>query len=147
MNMKYLMGSVMASLWGSHCPLHMAMVEASSQKLLIDKAFSVPKCVRFARMSHHSHRLLRKMPRAVPDDRREGLSEIWGEELLSLERENTSDFERQNTIGKTTNITQAADENDVTHAKMMEYEPLLEASGERKLRSFRRQRIRLGSIR
>ena len=45
----------------------------------IDKAFSIPKCVRLARMSHHSHRLLRKILGAVPEDQRENLSEIWGE--------------------------------------------------------------------
>ena len=59
-NAKSLVGSVMANLCGSHYPLHMAMVEVTSQRVLIDKAFSVPKCVRLARMSHHSHRLLRK---------------------------------------------------------------------------------------
>ena len=61
MNTKSLVGSVMANLCGSHCPLHMAMVEASSQRVLVDKAFSIPKCVRLARMSHHSHRLLKKI--------------------------------------------------------------------------------------
>ena len=76
-NAKSLVGSVMANLCGRHYPLHMAMVEASSQRLLIDKAFLVPKCVRLARMSHHSHKLLRKILRAVPGDRREDLSEIW----------------------------------------------------------------------
>ena len=75
----------------------MAMVEASSQRVLIDKAFLVPKCVRLARMLHHSHKLLRKILGAVPADRSEDLSEIWGEELWSLEKENRSDFERQNT--------------------------------------------------
>ena len=95
MNAKSLLGSVVANLRGSHYPLHMAMVEASSQRMLIDKAFSVPKYVRLARMSHHSHRLLRKMLGAVPGNRREDLSEIWGEELLSSEKENTSDFKRQ----------------------------------------------------
>ena len=40
MNAKSLVGSVMLSLCGSHYPLLMAMVEASSQSLLIDKAFS-----------------------------------------------------------------------------------------------------------
>ena len=104
--------------------------------MLIDKAFSVSKCVHLARMSHHSHRLLRKMLGVMPGDRREDLSEIWGEELLSLETENTSDFERQNAIGKATSNTQAVDKTDVTHTKMMEFQPLLEASGERKLRSI-----------
>ena len=61
----------------------------------------------------------------------EDLSKIWGDELLSLEKENTSDFKRQNTIGKTTNSGQAVDDNDVTHAKMVEFEPLLKALGER----------------
>ena len=35
--------------------------------------------------------------------------------------------------GKTLNNTQAVQENDFTHAKLMEFEPLLEASGERNL--------------
>ena len=50
-NAKSLVGSVMANLYGSHYPLHMAMVEVSSQRILIDKAFGT--CVRLARMSHH----------------------------------------------------------------------------------------------
>ena len=62
---KSLVGSVIANLCGSHFPLYMAMVEASSQRVLIDQAFSVPKCMRLARMSHHSHQLLRKMLGAV----------------------------------------------------------------------------------
>ena len=80
-NAKSLVGSIIASLCGSHYPLHMAMVEASIRRVLIDKAFLVAKCVRLARMSHHSHGLLRKMLGAVLGDRREDLSEIWGEEL------------------------------------------------------------------
>ena len=48
LNAKSLVGSVMANLCGSHYPLHMAMVEVSSQRVLIDKAFSVPKCVRLS---------------------------------------------------------------------------------------------------
>ena len=131
MNAKSLVGSVMANLRGSHFPLHMAMVKASSQRVVIDKAFSIPKSVRQAQMSHHSHRLLKKILGAVPGN----LSEIWGE-LLSLESENTSDFERQNTIGKAMNSAPAMEENDVTHEKMMEFEPLVEASGERNLRSI-----------
>ena len=136
MNAKSLEGSVMANLWGSHYPLHMAMVEASSQRVLIDKAFSILKCVSLARISHDSHRLLKKILGAVPGDQRENLSEICGKELLSLENENTSVFERQNTIGKTTNSAPAMEENDVTHEKMMEFEPLLEASGGRNFRSI-----------
>ena len=132
-NAKSLVGSVMANLCGSHYPLHMAMVEVSSQRIFVDKAFSVPKCVRLARMSHHSHRLLKNILGTVPREQRDDLSEIWGEELLSLEGENTSDFERQYTIGKPINSVPAQEENDTTHEKMMELEPLLKNLGERNL--------------
>ena len=135
-NAKSLVGSLMADLSGNHSPLRMAMVEASSQRRFIDKTFSILKCVLLARMSHHSHRLLKKILGAVPEDQRENLSEIWGEELLSLENENTSDFERQNTIGKAMNSAPAMEGNDVKHEKMMEFEPMLEDSGERNLWSI-----------
>ena len=60
MNAKPLVGSVMANLSGSHYPLDKSMVEASTQRVIIDKDFSVPKCVRLIRKSHHSHQLLRR---------------------------------------------------------------------------------------
>ena len=91
-NAKSLVGSVIANVSGSHYPLHMARVEVSSQRILVHKAFSVPKCVRLARMSHHSHRLLRKILGTVPRAQRDDFIEIWGEDLLSLGDENTSDF-------------------------------------------------------
>ena len=50
---------------------------------------------------------------------------------MSLESENTSDFERQNTIGKARNSAPAMEEIDVTHGKMMKLDTLLEAWGER----------------
>ena len=136
LNAKSLVGSVMTNLCGSHYPLHTPMVEVSSQRVLIDKDFSVPKCVRLARMSHHSHKLLRNIRGAVPKEQRDDLSEIWGKELLGLEGENTSDHERQNVIGKPMVGAPNLKEIDAIHEKMMELEPLLEASGERNLRSI-----------
>ena len=59
-----------------------------------------------------------------------------GEELWSLEKENTSEFERQNTIGKAMNSAPAMEKNDVMNEKLMEFEPLFEALGERNLRSI-----------
>ena len=132
LNAKSLVGSVMVNLCGSHYPLHMAMVVVSSQRVLIDKAFSVPKFVRLARMSHHSHRLLRKIWGTVPMEQRDDLSEIWGEELLGLQSENTSDLERHSMIGKPMNSAPNLEEIDAMHERMMELEPLLEALGERK---------------
>ena len=55
---------------------------------------------------------------------------------MSLGSESTSDFERQNTIGKAMNSAPAMKENDVTHKKMIEFESLLEISGERNFRSI-----------
>ena len=136
LNAKSLIGSMMANLCGSHYPLHIAMVEASSQRVLVDKAFSVPKCVRLARISHHSHKLLRKIRGTTPKELRDDLSEIWGEELLKLESENTSDHERQNVIGKPVGGAPNMEDNDTMHEKMIELAPLLEASGERNLRSI-----------
>ena len=81
-NAMSLVGSLMTNLCGSHYPLRMAMVDVSSQRIQIEKYFSIPKCVRLARMSHHSHRLLRKILGAVPGEQREQLSEIWREELF-----------------------------------------------------------------
>ena len=72
----------------------------------------------------------------MPSEQRYDLSEIWGEELFDLEGENSSDFERQNIIGKPMNSAPNLEENDAMHEKMMELEPLLEASGECNLRSI-----------
>ena len=73
---------------------------------------------------------------AVPGPRREELSATWGEELLSLEKENSSDFEKRRTNGKVLENTPAVDKKDSIHAKMEEFEPLLKASGERNLQSI-----------
>ena len=44
-NAKFVLGSVIANLCGSHYPIHMAVVEASCQRMLIDKTFSVLRSV------------------------------------------------------------------------------------------------------
>ena len=92
--------------------------------------------VGFLSLERGKERDLRKILGTVPREQRDDLSEIWGEELLSLKDENTSDFERQNIIGKPMTSAPAQEESDMTHEKMMELEPLLEASGERNLRSI-----------
>ena len=83
-----------------------------------------------------SLRLFRKIRGTVPRELRDDLSEIWGEVLLNLENENKSDHERQSVIGKPVGGTPNPEENDTIHEKMMELEPLLEASGERNLKSI-----------
>ena len=59
-----------------------------------------------------------------------------GGNFWSLEEENTSELERQNRVGKAMNSAPAMGENYVMHEKMMEFEPLLEKSGELQFRSI-----------
>ena len=89
MNAKFFVGSVMANFCEIHHPLHMSMVESSSQRVMIDKTSSVPKCVRLARMSHRLHQLLKKKWGAVPSPCVEDLSDTWREKLLNQEKENS----------------------------------------------------------
>ena len=116
--------------------MHMSLVEAFSQRVMIDKVFFVPNCVRLARLSHHLHRLLRQMWGAVPGPRVDDLSDKWGEELLSLERDKSSYLEKQSTRGKVPYNAPDVDKCDSIHTKMIELEPLLKASGQRNLRRF-----------
>ena len=64
------------------------------------------------------------------------LSEFSGVELLSYERENTSNFERQSSSAKVLRDALAVVKTDSVHSKMMKFEPLLEASGERNIKSI-----------
>ena len=48
---KYLVGSRSAPYCNSRYPTHMVVMDARTQQVLVDQFFSVPKCVRLARMS------------------------------------------------------------------------------------------------
>ena len=97
----------------------------------MDQAFSVPKCVRLAKMSEKSYELLCKMFSAVPERIKEELEPILGKKLMGYASRNFSDFERQKQKGSTATDYNAVDENDEIHRVMIEVEPLLEASGKR----------------
>ena len=64
------------------------------------------------------------------------LGEFSGVELLSYERENTSNFERQSSSGKVLKDALAVVKTDSVHTKMMKFEPLLEISVERNKKSI-----------
>ena len=55
-NVKSLVGSVLKSFCESKFPVHMVVVEVTSQRILIDTSFLVPKGVRLVHMSRHSHK-------------------------------------------------------------------------------------------
>ena len=108
LNAKSLVGSVMANLCGSQYPLHMAMGRSVQPEGI-------------GRQSLLSAQMCKT-----------------GSDVTSFTQavENTSDHERQNMTGKPMVGAPNLEEVDVIHEKMMELEPLLEASGERNHRSI-----------
>ena len=78
---------------------------------------------------------MKKIWGAVPTTMVDDLKEFSLVELLSYERENTSNFERQSSSGKVLKDALAV-RTDSVHTKMMKFESLLEASGERNIKSI-----------
>ena len=54
---RYLVGSTLAPMCKSRYPVHFVTVDVKSTRTIVDQAFSVPKCVRSARMSERSYEL------------------------------------------------------------------------------------------
>ena len=102
----------------------------------MDHAFSVPKCVRLARMSEKSYEFLYRIFSAVPERTKEELEPILVKKFMGYASGNFSDLERQKQKGSTATDYNAVDENDEIHRVMMEVEPLLEASGKRNWKSI-----------
>ena len=133
---RYLVGSTSTPMCKSRYLVHFVAVDVKSTRPIVDQAFSVPKCVRLARMSEKFYKLLRKMFSAVPERTKEELETILGKKFMGYASGNFSDFERQKQKGSTVTDYNAVDENDEVHRAMMEVEPLLEASGKRNWRSI-----------
>ena len=133
---RYLVGSTLASRCKSRYPVQFVAVDVKSTRTIVDQAFSVPKCVRLARMSEKSYELLCKIFSAVPEKTEEELESILGKKFMGYASGNFSDFERQKQRESTVTDYNAVDENDGVHRVMMEVEPLLEASGKRNWRSI-----------
>ena len=133
---QYLVGSRLAPMCKSRYPVHFVAVDVKSTRMIVDQAFSVPKCVRLARMTERSYELLCKMFSAVPERTKEELESILGKKFMGYVSGNISDFERQKQRGSTVTDYKTVDENDEVQRVMMEVEPLLEASGKRNWRSI-----------
>ena len=116
--------------------MHFVAVDVKSTRTIVDQAFSVPKCVRLARMSEKSYELLCKMFSAVPERTKEELESLLGKMFMGYMSGNFRDFERQKQRGSTVTYYKTVDENDEVHRVMMEVETLLEASGKRNWRSI-----------
>ena len=116
--------------------MHFVEVDVKSTSTIVEQAFSVPKCVRLARMSDKSYELLCKMFAAVPKRTKGELEPILGKKFMGYASGNFSSFERQKQKGSTATDYSAVDENDKIHRVMMKVEPLLEVSGKRNWRSI-----------
>ena len=79
---RYLVGSTLAPMCKSRYSVHFVAVDAKSTRTTVDQAFSVPKCVRLARMSEKSYELLCKMFSAVLERTKEELESILGKKFM-----------------------------------------------------------------
>ena len=132
----YLVGSTLAPKCKSRYPVHFVAVDVRSTRTIVDQAFSVPKCVRLARMSEKTYDLLCKKFSAVLERPKEELESILGKKFMRYASGNFSDLDRQKQKKSTVTDYNAVDENDEVHHVMMEVDPLLEASGKRNWRSI-----------
>ena len=114
----------------------MVVMDARTQQVLVDQLFSVPKCVRLARMSERSYDLLAKIIRAVPKRSEGELQDVVGEEFMRLNKGNVSEFQKQKASGALPTEFPIIEEKDEVHIIMMEVEPLLGASGYRTRRNI-----------
>ena len=133
---KYLVGSSSAPFCNSRHPTHMVVMDARTQQVLVDQLFSVPKCVRLARMSERSYDFLTKIIRAVPKRSEGELQDVVGEEFMRLNEGNVSKFQRQKASGALPTKFLIIEEKDDVHRIIMEVEPLLGASGYRTRRNI-----------
>ena len=131
-----MVGSTLAPMCKTRYPVHFVAVDVKSTRTIVDQAFSVPKCVRLARMSERSNEILLKLLSAVPERTKEELESILRKKFMGYVSGNFSDFERQKQRKSTVMDYNAVDENDEVHRVMLEVEPLLEASGKRNWRSI-----------
>ena len=77
---KNLVGLSSAPYCNSKYSTHMVVMDARTQRVMIDQLFFVPKCVRLARMSEKSYDLLAKIFRAVPKRSEGELQDVVGED-------------------------------------------------------------------
>ena len=101
--------------------MHFVEVDVKSTRTIVDQAFSVPKCVRLARMSERT---------------KEEIESMLEKKFMGYASGKFSDFERQKQKGSTVTDYNTVDEHDEVHRVMMEVEPLLETSGKRNWRSI-----------
>ena len=94
----------------SRYPVHFVVVDVKSTRTIVDQAFSVPKCVRLARMSRKTSYCARCFSSSREDQRAMRID--TGKKFIGYASGNFSDFERHKQKGSTVTDYYAADEND-----------------------------------
>ena len=116
---RYLVGSTLTPMCKGRYPVHFVAVDDKSTRTIVDQAFSVPKCVRLARMSEKTYELMWKLFSAAPERTKEELELILVQKFMGYVSGNFSDFERQKQRGSTVTDYNTVDENDEVHRVMM----------------------------
>ena len=114
----------------------MVVMEARTEQVLVDQLFSVPKCVRLARMSERSFDLLTKIIRVIPKRFEGDLQDVVGEEFMRLSEGNVSEIQKQKASGVLPTEFPTIEEKDDVHRIMIEVELLLAALGYRTRRNI-----------
>ena len=81
---RYLVGSTLAPMCKSRYPVHFVALDVKSTRTIVGQAFSVPKCVRLARMSEKSYELLCKIFSAAPERTKEELESMLGRKFMRI---------------------------------------------------------------
>ena len=116
---KYLVGLSSAPYCNSRYPMHMVVMDARTQQVLVDQLFSVPKCVRLARITERSYNLLKKIIRGVPKRSDGELQDVVGEEFMRLNEGNVSEFQTQKASGALPTEFPTIEEKDDVNRIMM----------------------------
>ena len=90
---RYLVGSKLAPMCKSRYPVQFVAADVKSTRTIVDQAFSVPKCIRLARLSEKCYELICRMFAAAPGRTTDELERILRKKFMGYASGNFSDFE------------------------------------------------------
>ena len=104
MGARCLVGSTIAPMRKSRYPVHFVAVDVKSSRTIVDQVFSVPKCVRLARMSENLRVIMQDvLSSSTENQRRIRIDTV--KKFMEYASWNFSDFERQKQKGQQSLIT------------------------------------------
>ena len=92
-----MVGSMLAPMCKSKYPVHFVAVDVKSTRTIVDQAFSVPKCVRLARMSESLTSYCVRFSQQFQKEPKEELESILGKKFMGYVSGTFSDFEKTET--------------------------------------------------